>query len=176
MENLEALVKALKSHTPQGVTLLEYEPMSRHTSFRIGGPVRLMAVAHGDVAGVAALLAEAHKQGVIPLLIGNGSDLLAPDQGMDALVVKTTASDLKVEGNTITARSGALLSQLASYALDHGLTGLEFAHGIPGTVGGGVTMNAGAYGGELGRRVTEVLWLDRAGEEQVSQNADCRFD
>ncbi|MEG2420025.1 MAG: UDP-N-acetylmuramate dehydrogenase [Oscillospiraceae bacterium] len=180
MERLEKLAENLwkLSRTEPalgGIVLLENEPMSRHTSFRIGGPVRLMAVVHAQSAGVGALLRLASDAGVTPLLMGNGTDLLAPDEGLDALVVKTVADSVTAAGETLTAESGALLSRVAGCGLEHSLSGLEFAHGIPGSVGGGVTMNAGAYGGELRDCITAVTWLDFGGALHQTPGCDCDF-
>lgn len=127
------------------------EPMARHTSFRIGGPARRMACPVS--AEQLVLLYEfARECGARPLVIGNGTNLLVPDEGLDRLVIDTTGlSTLEAgaEPETITAGCGVSLARLASFACQQGWTGLEFAHGIPGTVGGGVYMNAGAYGGEI---------------------------
>ena len=131
------------------------EPMSRHTSFRIGGPARRMAfLASGEQ--LVLLLAEAERLGARPLVIGNGTNLLCPDAGLDRLVIDTSAALNRVESagpDTVTAEAGASLARAADFACRQGLTGLEFAHGIPGTVGGAVCMNAGAYGGEMGQVV-----------------------
>ena len=137
------------------------EPMARHTSFRIGGPARRMACPVS--AEQLVLLYEfARECGARPLVIGNGTNLLVPDEGLDRLVIDTTGlSTLEAgaEPETITAGCGVSLARLASFACQQGWTGLEFAHGIPGTVGGGLTMNAGAYGGEMRQVVREVRVL-----------------
>ena len=128
------------------------EPMSRHTSFRIGGPARRMAFPERGEQ-LVLLLGHAAACGARPLVIGNGTNLLCPDAGLDRLVVDTSAALNRVEaGETAdeaTAEAGASLARVADFACRQGLTGLEFAHGIPGTVGGGVCMNAGAYSGEM---------------------------
>ena len=137
------------------------EPMGRHTSFRIGGPARRMAFpASGEQ--LVLLLAEAERLGARPLVIGNGTNLLCPDAGLDRLVIDTSAALNRVESagpDTVTAEAGASLARAADFACRQGLTGLEFAHGIPGTVGGAVCMNAGAYGGEMAQVVREVSVL-----------------
>ena len=137
------------------------EPMSRHTSFRIGGPARRMAfLASGEQ--LVLLLAEAERLGARPLVIGNGTNLLCPDAGLDRLVIDTSAALNRVESagpDTVTAEAGASLARAADFACRQGLTGLEFAHGIPGTVGGAVCMNAGAYGGEMRQVVQAVTVL-----------------
>ena len=137
------------------------EPMGRHTSFRIGGPARRMAFpASGEQ--LVLLLAEAERLGARPLVIGNGTNLLCPDEGLDRLVIDTSAALNRVESagpDTVTAEAGASLARAADFACRQGLAGLEFAHGIPGTVGGAVCMNAGAYGGEMRQVVQAVTVL-----------------
>ena len=136
------------------------EPMSRHTSFRIGGPARYAAFPE-DRETVETLLALAQEYGVEPFVMGNGSNLLVADEGLERLVILTTAMKkvLPHEDSTLTAQAGALLSQTAVTACEAGLSGLEFAHGIPGTVGGGIYMNAVAYGGEMQQVVRRVTML-----------------
>lgn len=137
------------------------EPMARHTSFRIGGPARRMACPVS--AEQLVLLYEfARECGARPLMIGNGTNLLVPDEGLDRLVIDTTGLgtlETGPEPETIMAGCGVSLARLASFACQQGWTGLEFAHSIPGTVGGGLTMNAGAYGGELRQVVRQVRVL-----------------
>ena len=141
--------------------IVQDEPMRRHTSFRIGGPARRMAFpASGEQ--LVLLLAEAERLGARPLVIGNGTNLLCPDAGLDRLVIDTSAALNRVESagpDTVTAEAGASLARAADFACRQGLAGLEFAHGIPGTVGGAVCMNAGAYGGEMRQVVREVTVL-----------------
>lgn len=139
-----------------GLKVLKEESMSRHTTFRVGGPARRMAFPVGEAELVRLLeLAETAR----PLVIGNGSNLLAADEGLDRLVVNTSAMTHISVGEdpmTLTAEAGVPLARLAVFACERGLTGLEFAHGIPGTVGGAVCMNAGAYGGEMKQVVEQV--------------------
>lgn len=144
-----------------GLELRESESLSRHCSFRIGGPAALMAMPSSgeELATLSALLKEkGHK----PFILGNGTNVLFPDEGLDCVVIKLGAAfaSVSAEGTTVTAEAGATLARTASVALSAGLTGLEFAHGIPGSVGGGVVMNAGAYGGELKDAVTTTWYLD----------------
>lgn len=126
------------------------EPMSRHTSFKIGGPADLMVCPE-----TREQLLYCHRIGReydLPVfLMGNGSNLLVGDLGIRGLVLKTAGGyeDIAFDGDTAHVQSGALLSKLTYAALRHGLTGLEFACGIPGTLGGAVVMNAGAYDGEM---------------------------
>ncbi|MBE5765817.1 MAG: UDP-N-acetylmuramate dehydrogenase [Clostridiales bacterium] len=121
------------------------EPLSRHTSFQIGGPAERMAAPENETELLELVL---QKPAAI---IGAGTNLLVRDEGISGLVVKIGAemADISIEGNILTAQAGARLSQIAMAAMRAGLSGLEFAAGIPGTVGGAVVMNAGAYGGEI---------------------------
>ena len=137
------------------------EPMAKHTSFRIGGPARRMAFPKTREQ-LVVLMGFLQDAGVKPLLIGNGTNLLVSDEGLDTVVIDTSAElsrlDLTGDGE-ITADAGVSLATLAVFAWKNGLKGLAFAHGIPGTLGGGIVMNAGAYGGELKDVVTEVTAL-----------------
>ena len=138
------------------------EPMSRHTSFRVGGPAKRMAFPTSGEQ-VVLLLDYALACGARPLVIGNGTNLLAPDAGLNRLVIDTSEGLNRLEeGNepgTLTAEAGVSLARLADFACKQGLTGLEFAHGIPGTVGGAVCMNAGAYDGEMKQVIESVTVL-----------------
>ena len=152
--------KAIEQYLPD-LEVLQDEPMSRHTTFRIGGPAKRMAFPSSREQ-LVLLMSFAKNYGANPLVIGNGSNLLVPDEGLDRLVIDTSANLNRVERgseNTVLADAGATLARTADLACKSGLTGLEFAHGIPGTVGGGVCMNAGAYGGEMRQVVTEVTAL-----------------
>lgn len=137
------------------------EPMAKHTSFRIGGPARRMAFpkTREQLVVLAGLLQEA---GIEPLLLGNGTNLLVADEGLDTVVINTSAQLSRVEQTgecELTADAGVSLCQMALFAWKQGLAGLAFAHGIPGTLGGGVVMNASAYGGELKDVVADVTAL-----------------
>ena len=163
MDRFDTLIQELRRRAPQ-LELREHEPMSRHTTFRIGGPARLMALPASRKEAVAAVKA-AKELSLAPFFLGNGSDLLVSDQGYDGFVLKTAGLDDVQEVNRrLRAESGIPLARLAMAALGRELTGLEFAHGIPGTLGGGVTMNAGAYGGELVQVLTSVTFLNEEAE------------
>ena len=146
----EVLDKEISDYLPD-LKVLKEEPMAAHTSFRIGGPARRMAFP-ATLEEMVLLVNFARDCGAQPLIIGNGTNLLVTDQGIDRLVINTRHMDLLEQDggkNEIKAGAGVSLARLALFAMENGLSGLEFAHGIPGSVGGGVTMNAGAYGGEL---------------------------
>lgn len=125
--------------------------MSRYTTLRLGGRADWLAFPRSGEE-IAALFAEAEQAGLPVMVIGHGSNLLVLDGGIRGLVIRVEKNmhGIRREGNRLTAQAGAMLGAAAAAAAEAGLTGLEFASGIPGTVGGGMTMNAGAYGGELG--------------------------
>lgn len=140
------------------------EPMKAHTTFRVGGPADYFVDVKSaeEIANVIALCKE---RGVAYYILGNGSNLLVGDKGYRGVVIRIFRSmnEVTVEGDVITAQAGALLSRIASVALNQELTGFEFAGGIPGTLGGAVVMNAGAYGGEMKDVLLEVTVLDEEG-------------
>ena len=134
------------------------EPMSHHTSFRIGGPARRMAYPE-SVDQFVALLDLAYACGVKPLVIGKGTNLLVADEGLECLVINTAVMAGIKQGEeacVLVAEAGAPLVRLADFACKLGFAGLEFAHGIPGSVGGAVCMNAGAYDGEMKQVIESV--------------------
>ena len=143
MKEFEALRARLSERCPE-LELREQEPMGRHTTFRVGGPCALMALPGTEEEAKAAVTA-AHELGIQPFFLGNGSNLLVPDRGVERFLIKTTGLDwVRREGCCLFAGGGITLARLARFAQGEGLSGLEFAHGIPGSLGGGVTMNAGA--------------------------------
>ena len=160
----EELYQALHAACPE-LELRADEPMSRHTSFRVGGPAALMALPK-TVEQAQCAVRTAAKLGVEPFFLGNGSNLLVPDEGVERFIVKPVPglNQLTRNGTAITAGSGVTLARLAMFARDNSLTGLEFAHGIPGSLGGAVFMNAGAYGGEMAQVVRSVTCLNADGE------------
>ena len=145
--------------------LLLEEPMAKHTSFRIGGPADVLAQP-GNEAELAELLKRAAHHAVPVTLVGNGSNLLVRDKGIRGLVIKLSNlfSSITVEGNVLTFGSGISLAMASKKAASLSLSGLEFAVGIPGTIGGAVYMNAGAYDGEMAKVVTSVQVMDRQGQ------------
>lgn len=145
--------------------LLLAEPMTKHTSFHIGGPAELMAQPQSE-AELQSLLLKAAEAAVPVTLVGNGSNLLVRDKGIRGLVIKlgSMLRDIKVSGNELTFGSGVSLAQASKKAAELGLSGMEFAVGIPGSIGGAVYMNAGAYDGEMSKVVKSVRVMDAAGE------------
>lgn len=159
-------IEKLKDKFPN-LEIKREEPMSKHTTFRIGGPAELFVSPKAvEVVGILTL---AKEYGITVTVIGNGSNLLVGDGGIRGLVLEVGAGmcDIEVRGNTLIAGAGALLSQAANAAASAGLGGMEFAAGIPGSVGGAVTMNAGAYGGEIKDILQKVKVLTEDCEEKI---------
>lgn len=159
-----------------GLELLVNEPMARHTSFGIGGPAAILAVPHTPQA-LQRLLRVCHSCEHKPVVLGNGTNVLVRDGGVPGIVIKLAEnlSTILREGSNIRAQSGASLARLCLLAADWGLGGLTFAAGIPGTVGGAVWMNAGAWEHEIGETVTHVLAYDFTGQEVLLTHADLHF-
>ena len=168
----EQLHSALSATCPE-LELRMDEPMSRHTSFRVGGPAALIALPK-TAEEAQACIKTAVSLGVEPFFLGNGSNLLVPDEGVQRFLIKPVPglNQIVRDGNTITAGSGVTLARLAMFARDNDLTGLEFAHGIPGSLGGAVFMNAGAYGGEMAQVVRSVTCLNIDGEIETVTDFD----
>ena len=156
MENrvIERLQAAAGEHA-----VLQSEPMAAHTTFRIGGPADVFAVPENEDQA-AEMIGICREERVPFFILGNGSNLLVSDKGFRGVVIQIyrNMSGISVEGERITAQAGAPIASVAAAARDASLTGLEFASGIPGTVGGAVFMNAGAYGGEI-KNVLETAWV-----------------
>lgn len=171
----KTVVKALESFLPAENIYIN-EPMKQHTTFRIGGNADCFLQIENteQLVGVLGYL----RQLDIPyFIIGNGSNLLVSDEGYPGVILEIAGkmNKIRVEGDCIIAQAGALMSKIARTAYEAGLTGLEFASGIPGTIGGGVVMNAGAYGGELKQVVKRVKVADRAGNILELDNETMEF-
>lgn len=160
----KAVVEALQKFVP-GENICLQEPMAGHTTFRIGGPADCFLQIENEeqLKNVQRYL---NLVGVPCFVLGNGSNLLVNDSGFRGIILQIgpKMNGIIVEGERVIAKAGALLSQVARVAMEHSLTGLEFASGIPGTVGGGVMMNAGAYDGEMSQVVTQVRVISKDGE------------
>ena len=151
------------------------EPLSRYTSFRIGGPARAIIAARrlGDAVTV---IRTAREYGETLKILGGGTNILAPDAGYDGFILLPSWDGVRKIGDvTIEAGAGVSKAALAVYAQREGLAGLEFAHGIPGTVGGGVYMNAGAYGGEMSQVAVSTIAVDSAGNTVEIAAAEHHF-
>ena len=170
----ERLDKAMEEYLPD-LSAERDVPMSRYTSFRIGGPTRRVACPKNREQ-LVILMGLAQACGAHPFIIGNGTNLLVADEGLDRLIIRTAGemNAVKTAGeNMIEADAGISLARLALFAQGEGLTGLEFAHGIPGSLGGAIFMNAGAYGGEM-KQVAEVTVLTEDGIRRIPAE-DCNF-
>ncbi|MBR5217177.1 MAG: UDP-N-acetylmuramate dehydrogenase [Oscillospiraceae bacterium] len=155
----ESLDQKIQDYLPD-LAVEKDVPLQRHTSFRIGGPARRMAFPNSREQ-LVILLGLAQECGVKPFILGKGTNLLVADEGLDTLVIKTEQMSAirQLDDVTLEADAGVSLNRLAVFAQQLGLAGLEFAHGIPGSLGGAVYMNAGAYGGEMKHVVVEVAAL-----------------
>lgn len=161
------IIQRLQKIVGEACVLVD-EPMSAHTTFRVGGPADYFVTVK-DAHEIGEILKLCKEMDIPFFLLGNGSNLLVGDQGCRGIVVQTQKDMgiIRVEGTKIRAGAGALLSKIGAEALANGLTGFEFAAGIPGTLGGACVMNAGAYGGEMKDILTEVTVLTAEGEEKV---------
>lgn len=140
-----------------GITVLTQEPMSRHTTFRIGGPAELFVETSGvDAAKLA--LESAYAAGVTPTVIGNGSNLLVSDDGIKGLVIKISGGECTCDEGKVSVDAGVSLVTVSRFAQRMQLEGMEFLYGIPGSMGGAVVMNAGAYGGEISQILTGTTY------------------
>ena len=170
----EALLSALRRELP-GLEARQEEPLRNYTSFGIGGPAELLLLP-ASAAELAQLCLLLRQLGVRPLLLGNGSNVLAPDEGLrGAVVVTRRAAAMEKRGETIVADCGASLTKIAAFAAEEGLTGLEFAYGIPGTLGGALVMNAGAYGGEMKDVTARAEYLDGELHRHAAAGAELDF-
>ena len=159
------------------VELRFWEPLSKHTSFKIGGGAEVMVFPRSAGELKQALQAASSLETKARIL-GAGTNVLAPDAGVSGMVIclKDALDGMEqLDERTIRVMSGVTMTRAAVFAANLGLSGLEFAHGIPGTVGGGVYMNAGAYGGEICQVCTRVAVMDEAGEIKVRSNEEMEF-
>ena len=173
---LNSFQEKLASILPQ-IELRFDEPMSRHTSFRIGGAAEVMAFPKNE-AELSELLKVSKELDTCHAMLGAGTNVLAPDEGMTGLVIclKDCLNGTELlPDNFLRVMGGVTMSRAAVFAANHGLSGLEFAHGIPGTVGGGVYMNAGAYGGEIGQVCIQATVMDADGQLHVRSREEMDF-
>jgi len=171
----EAVLQAIKGYAKEENVRLQ-EPMSALTTFRVGGPADcLVEISDGEeLKNICRYL---HLTGTPAFVMGNGSNLLVSDEGFRGVVLRVQAgmNQVRTQGRCIIAQAGAAMAQVARIAWENGLTGMEFASGIPGTVGGGVIMNAGAYGGEMKQVVKAVEVLSPDGEFLNLDNETMEF-
>ena len=168
------MLKAENALTEAGIEYLKNEPMKKHTSFKIGGEADLFVLPkNGEEAEKAVKIAE--NCGLPVTVIGNGSNLLVSDYGIEGMVIcLENSNEITVDGCTVTVKSGAMLSRFAAVCAANSLAGAEFAAGIPGSIGGAVFMNAGAYGGEIKDIVKKVTAL-KGGKVRTYSAEECDF-
>jgi UDP-N-acetylmuramate dehydrogenase len=170
------IIEPISQFVPKD-NICENELMSRHTTFKVGGPCSIL-VKIDDVSQLRELLPYLAEEKIPYFFLGNGSNLLVSDKGYEGVVItfsKKLAEDVTVEGDKVIAGGGVLLSKVAKFALDENLTGFEFAAGIPGTVGGAMVMNAGAYDGEMKQIVETVEVIDKEGNLRVLSCEEMEF-
>ena len=173
--NMETVIAGLAGLVPEE-NILVNEPMKKHTTFRIGGEAACyVKIENADQ--LAAVRQFLQKEAVPVQVIGNGSNLLFGDEGFAGVVLEICdkMNEIRVEGTKIIVQAGALMSKVARVAYENSLTGFEFAAGIPGTIGGGTVMNAGAYGGELKQVISSVKMLDETGKIVEISNEEMAF-
>lgn len=152
------------------------EPMSKHTTLKVGGNADVFVLPE-SVEDVVNVLRFAKENNIPVTVIGNGSKLLVLDKGIRGLVIKLSSkfANVEIDGESLTVSAGMSLPRLAIIAKDNALSGLEFAAGIPGNVGGAVYMNAGAYGSEMSSVIEEVTYVDENLNVQTVSNEECKF-
>lgn len=167
------MIDKLKKISPH---ILENEPMSNHTSFKIGGNADMFVSVKSEKE-LSELLVFARENGIVVTVMGNGSNMLVSDKGIRGLVIQigSEMTDVKIDGETVWAEAGVLMSKLASVVLRENLSGFETLSGIPGTLGGGIYMNAGAYGGEIKDVVSKVTYVDEQGNMHTVTGKECDF-
>lgn len=160
----------------ENITVLEQESMKKHTTFRVGGAARYFAQPH-NVEELRVLLKYCKDHSIRNYILGNGSNVLFLDEGFDGMVIQIGSSmgQIDIEGTCLDVGAGAVLARVANQAYEHGLTGMEFAAGIPGSIGGAIVMNAGAYGGEMKDIVAYVDILEADGEIRRYRTDEMQF-
>lgn len=155
----------------------ENEPMSAHCTFRAGGNAKYYVIPD-DFNKVRDILRLCKEENIPYFIMGNGSNLLVQDSGYPGVIIEldTQLSDIELEDNKIVAKAGAKLSKIATEALNNGLSGFEFAHGIPGNLGGAVAMNAGAYDGEMKDVLEWARVMDSNGNERILSTEELELD
>ena len=168
MEHLNEIAAAFRQAS---IPCAAREPLSRHTSFQIGGPAALFCEPQNK-RQLARAVAVCRQAGVRYYLLGKGTNILFADEGFDGVVIHIgeVLGNIECNGLSVTAQAGAALSKVCIAAANEGLSGLEFAYGIPGCVGGAVYMNAGAYGGEIKDVLACATFLDETGASEKPEN------
>ena len=171
-ESLTKVIEEIREEYP-GMLILENEPFSKHGSMRVGGPIRAIA-SPGDVFSLSKVCSYLKRNAIAPFILGNGTNVVIPDEGLDLFMIKTeklTKMWMQTDGS-LYAEAGNSLAKVSQFAQANGRAGLEFASGIPGTLGGGILMNAGAYGGEMKDIVSSVRLMKQDGTEITELGAE----
>lgn len=171
---MEKIVDAAKTN---GCRIIRDADMSKFTTFKIGGPAKLV-IEPSSVDSLSNVLKACKEEGIKPIVLGNGSNVLVSDEGIDGVVIVMGEAFSKIEyfgNNMVRAQAGAKVSSLCNFCLEYSLTGMEFAFGIPGTVGGAAFMNAGAYGGEMKDVIMVVNHMNLDGERGSFQGSQLGF-
>ena len=175
-ESLTKVIEEIREEYP-GMLILENEPFSKHGSMRVGGPIRAIA-SPGDVFSLSKVCSYLKRNAIAPFILGNGTNVVIPDEGLDLFMIKTeklTKMWMQTDGS-LYAEAGNSLAKVSQFAQANGRAGLEFASGIPGTLGGGILMNAGAYGGEMKDYIRTVVAIKLEDQAMYEIEAkDCDF-
>ena len=170
----ENIVNAASKH---GCNVIENADMQKYTSFKIGGSAQIL-VEPNSTDALSDILKACKSEGIKPIVIGNGSNIIVRDEGIQGVVIVMGDAFSKIEycgNNMVRAQAGATLAKLCNFALEYSLDGLEFAYGIPGTIGGAAFMNAGAYGGEMKDVIMVVNHMTLDGEKGSFQGHELAF-
>lgn len=155
--------------------ILLNEPMSKHTSFKTGGNAKIFVKAY-SIDEIKSVIKIAKENNSSLFILGNGTNLLVRDEGFNGIVLQIKLENITIENNIVTVEAGVKNAVLSNKLLEKSLTGFEFASGIPGTIGGAIKMNAGAYGNEIKDIVQEVTYIDFDGNINIISNKQCEFE
>ena len=172
---MQKIYKQLIENGINKENILLNEPMSKHTSFKTGGKVDCFVKAY-SVEEIKTILRISKENNISLFVLGNGTNLLVRDEGFKGIILQVKLEDIKIDGTQVIVQSGVKNAVLSKKLTDNSLTGFEFASGIPGTIGGAIKMNAGAYGSEIKDIVTEVTYLAYDGNIHSINNLECEFE
>ena len=171
---MQEIYKQLIEHGIKKEDIIQDEPMSMHTSFKVGGKADIFVKAY-SLEEIKSVLNISKENNIPIFVLGNGTNLLVRDEGFRGIVLQVKLEHIEIKENEVIVGSGVKNALLSKKLIDNSLTGFEFASGIPGTIGGAIKMNAGAYGGEMKDIVSEVTYLDYNGNVHVINNSECEF-
>ena len=171
---MQEIYKQLIENGINKENILIDEPMSKHTSFKVGGKADLFVKAY-SLEEIKSVLKITSKNNIPLFVLGNGTNIIVKDEGFRGIILQVKLENIEINGTEVIAGSGVKNAILSKKLIDNSLTGFEFASGIPGTIGGAVKMNAGAYGGEMKDIVSEVTYLEYDGNVYVVKNNECEF-